>query len=307
VLILESNISGEADDAEATALRAAIEQGVRAATNVPVITEAQAAERLGDDASCETSVCAEAIGKKLVAQVGVFASVNLEAEIYDFVITVFDLNSGAELTRQTGDCMFCPSAEAVDALRFATQAAIAAVPELPEASAGPAPVVVAPPTPEPATPRPTHRYLEGNIVFGVSAVPGSALIEVNGESVGNGSAQLQLAPQEIEVKVTAAGYEPYLEKVTLRPSMTGPIFMRIAMSEVPRAFAAPAAPERESRDLGDEPSFNHRAVGGVVLGTGIAALGGASRCWRSTAKVPAARVQSSCAKRCIPQQQAVRR
>lgn len=278
VLVLEGEYDGELQGDDIDAFNASLEAGLERGAPGQVVSAADTAEALGELTACDGGDCALEIGFTVAASVAVRAEVYAEAEIYDFAVSVYDLNTGETLVTQTGDCTFCPIAEALDSFGFTAEAAIGAVSPMPEPTRGAEPepedplAEVAPdPQEEPQpTLMPGAAYVEGEIQFNVSVVPDTATISVNGEAVGEGRARLDVAAQELAIDVTAAGYEAYTEDVSLRESMTGPIFLRVVLTPTVAAVTPPRATTGNSG-----PDFNRRAVGGTLMGVGAAAaIGG---------------------------------
>ena len=256
-----------------------------------------------DGADCNDASCATAIGERVPASAMLFATVNAEAEIYDFEVRVVGLADGEGRSSQTGDCTFCPVAEALDGFGFAADAALAGARPLPPATRGPAradaepvvepppppapvPVVVAapptpsepPPTPPPVdvastveapsppAPAPAPAFAAGDLPFGVRAVPADATIALNGETVGQGDVSVMVAPQRLIVTVSADGYAPYTEEVVVGAS-AAPVVMRVAL--------AVDAGGRAARST-DGSSFRRRAVGGILVTTGVLSIASAA-------------------------------
>ena len=259
----------------------ALESGISRGAPGDVLDAEASAEALGDLASCDGGDCIIAIGLTVPASVAVLTEVYAEAEIYDYTIRVFDLTSGETLVTQTGDCTFCPIAEATESLGFTAEAALGAVDPMPEPTRGSEPepedpLAVEPDPeevePEPETPGPA--FIEGDIRFNVSVVPETAVITINGVAQGEGRVSVDMAAQGFTIGVTDAGYQDYTDDITLRESMVGPIFLRVVMSpDAPIAAVIEPAPPRRTSSAG--PGFNTTAVGGTLIGVGLAtAVGG---------------------------------
>ncbi|MCB9506267.1 MAG: PEGA domain-containing protein [Myxococcales bacterium] len=277
VVVLPTEYSGELGPADREAFEAQLRDSVGRGAAAEVV--APTAAELGALADCADATCAVEIGQQIAASVVVRATVNAEAEIYDFRLDVRALDDGRALASQTGDCTFCPVAEALEAFGFTAEAALAGVAPLPAATSGrppepppaaaPPPVVaeVTPepePTPEPAAPA----IVRGGIALNISTIPSTAVVTVNGERQGTGAATLLVAPQQLVIVVEAPGYTTYTEEVALEPSMRGPIYLRVGLSSA--GAVAQRAPSRPP----SSGSFANRAVGGVLAGVGALALGG---------------------------------
>lgn len=271
VLVLEGEYQGELQEADVDAFRTALETGLDRGAPGQITSADDTRAAIGDLATCSGGDCIVAIGFTVPASVAVRAEVYAEAEIYDFTIRIFDLAGGEVLATQTGDCTFCPLAEALDSFRFTAEAAISAVSPMPPPTAGPAPADEDPEDVAATAPESDAGWVPGEIRFNVSVVPDDATITVNGVEAGDGRASLDLAPQELQIAVAADGYEPYTEDVSLRPSMSGPIFLRVVMTPTAVDAVTVEAPRRTARS---GPDFDRRAVGGVLMGTGAAALVG---------------------------------
>ena len=241
------------------------------------VTSADGDEALTEYVGCRGGDCVMGIGLTIPTTVVVVTEVYAEAEIYDFTIRVYDANTGETVVTQTGDCTFCPVAEATESLGFTAEAALGAVDPMPEPTRGSEPV---PEDPLAETETETESETEteagpafepGDIAFNVSVEPAEAAIAVNGAPQGSGRVSLDMAAQEFTITVTAEGFETYTEDVTLRESMVGPIFLRVVMT--PDAPAVVVAPEPRRSSSG--PGFNTTAVGAPLVGLGVAsAVGG---------------------------------
>ncbi len=292
VVVLDTDFGGELLEEDRAALLDAIDQGVERAVPGEALTAQDARDAIGEDlAACRGGDCVIAIGLTVPTAAVVIAEIYAEAQIYDFTVRVLDPNTGTTLATQTGDCTFCAATEAVDALENTAFEAVQAASPLPEPTRGNAPAPEDPlaaiepelepetaigsvPDAQPVDPEPEPEpvgpaFVAGDIAFHISVLPESAEITINGETVGNGSASVDLAPQSLVVTVQGDGYETYTEDVSLTAQMAGPIFLRVVMQPTARANAAVRAPRATS-----EESFNRRAVGGVMLGTGILATAG---------------------------------
>ncbi|MFT6396828.1 MAG: hypothetical protein ACJAYU_001571 [Bradymonadia bacterium] len=276
ILVLDTQFDGDLTAEDHEAFIEALEQGAERGGPGEVVRASDVSELIGTElASCDGGDCAIAIGLTTPASVAVFAEVYAEAEIYDFTIRVFDLNTGETLVTQTGDCTFCPIAEATESFGFTAEAALGAVDPIPESTNGAEPepedpeefLVVVSDEPEPES-----SFVAGNIRFNVSAIPEAAEVSINGVSQGDGRLGLDMAAQEFSVVVSAEGYEAYTEDVTLRESMVGPIYLRVVLSpDAPDVIAQPAPPRRPQTG---GPSFNRAAVGGTLMGLGLASAAG---------------------------------
>lgn len=264
-LLLRTDIQGDLDPAEHDAFRAALLQGLNGDGRVTFRSEADSAPLLGDDPACTSEPCLRAAGERAPAQVAARARIYAEAEIYDFTVSIWDLNSGALLHEQNGECTFCPQSEAVEAMRFVARSAIGSVETLPEPTSGPAapaPVAAAEPEPEPEPAGPA--WETGDITLRLSVLPVDARILVNGQLAGQGSAELRVAPQSLEITFEADGHSSHTESIRLTSDMAGPLFLRIRLDR----RSSPAA----ARAASSSDGFDRRATGGVLVGTGAAAL-----------------------------------
>jgi hypothetical protein len=79
-----------------------------------------------------------------------------------------------------------------------------------------------------------------------------------------------MAAQEFSVSISAEGFQSYTEDVTLRESMVGPIYLRVILT--PNTPSVVVEPARRSQTGG--PSFNRSAVGGTLIGLGLASAAG---------------------------------
>jgi len=276
-VVFETSVDGDVDADDAELFRQAIIGALEADGRATVIDEAEVAEALGDGASCDATPCARAAGTTIVGQVGIRATVYGEAEIYDFTVTVFDLNTGSKLVDEAvGECMFCPTTEAVEEFGFTVQSALSSVDPLPPATsgAGPSTAEVTEPdvvaTTEETTPEETGPAFEpGDVSVHFQTAPNSATIRVNGERVGTGRASISAAPQVLRIEVSADGHATHTERLEITPAMVGPILIRTTLAGEARAQRA-----ARSSTAGSADSFNRTAVGGVLIGTGIAGLTG---------------------------------
>lgn len=271
VVVLPLDIDGDLPPEDEALFVEALEAGLAADGRASVVGQDETAAELGDLAACADSSCAAEIGQTIPGQVAVRASVYAEAEIYDFTITIYDLNSGDSVTDQVGDCTFCPVAEAVDSFQFTAQAALGGVAPMPAATT-PGADTVATTEPDPVespdpVPAEDAALIEGDISFSVSAEPDDAEIRINGQLVGTGRADLDLAPQELDIVIIADGHSEYQEDVRLTETMVGPIFLRAQLAPEPIVEQRPARTRNTS-----ESSFNRRSVGGVMAGVGGAAM-----------------------------------
>ena len=272
VLTFSTTIEGDLGDDDANAFRDALGEGLSTDARVELVDEAGTAELLGDGATCADADCAVAAGEAISASLGVRAEIYAEAEIYDFTIQIFDLNTGEEvIPAQMGDCTFCPVAEALDAFRLTAASAIDRVDEFPEPTPDPNAVAEVEPDTEPEPEPETAELIEGEIPIGISAVPEDAEIRVNGQIVGTGRANLTLAPQELEVVILADGHDEFTEAITLTEAMVGPVYLRAHLTREVQVVEAPPRRQAQNRDTAG-PSFNRRAVGGVMAGVGGASL-----------------------------------
>jgi hypothetical protein len=278
VIVLPVEFDGDLTAEDQSQFVSALENGISRGAPGEVVGAERSTAELGDLAACDGGDCILAIGLTVPASVAVITEVYAEAEIYDYTIRVFDLNTGETIVTQTGDCTFCPVAEATESLGFTAEAALGAVNPMPEPTRGSEPepedplAVVVEPDPETEVVEPVPTYEAGEIRFNLSVVPDTAVITVNGFAQGEGRASLDMAPQDFAVGVTASGYQDYEEEITLRASMTGPIFLRVVMSpDAPiAAVVEPATPRRTSGG----PAFNSAAVGGTLIGIGLATAAG---------------------------------
>lgn len=276
VLTFETTIEGDLGAEDAQSFRDALGEGLSTDARVDLVDEEATGELLGDGAVCSDSDCAVAAGEATPAALGVHAEIYAEAEIYDFTIKIFDLNTGEEvIPAQMGDCTFCPVAEALDAFRLTAAAAIDRVDTFPEPTPDPNAVAEVEPDPieepDPVEEPVTAELIEGDIPIGVSAVPDNAEIRINGQIVGTGRANLTLAPQELDIVILADGHDEFTESITLTESMVGPIYLRAHLAPEVTVVEAPARRQPANRDNAG-PSFNRRAVGGVMAGVGGASL-----------------------------------
>lgn len=292
VLEVSIEFGGDLAEEDRAAFDDALHDGIRAVAP-DAWTQAETEAAIGEALMrCQDRDCAITIGETTPASVVVAADIYAEAEIYDFTVRVYRASDGDTLVTQLGDCTFCPVAEAVERFAETCEAAIAAAEPLPAPTTGP--VVEPEPEPEP-TPEPTppvstgpQPYVQGNIPFYVSVVPETAEVLINGEVVGEGRAGLQLAPQDLAFEFRADGHETYTEDVTLTDGMDGPIFLRVVLQQEPEIVTvevpvevpvevlveAPGEPAARAPRAPSEASFNRRAVGGVLIGTGIVATAG---------------------------------
>ncbi len=281
ILVLDTRFDGDLTTEDHEAFVDALEEGAARGAPGEVVGAQAVSGLVGTELSeCGGGDCVIAIGLTTPASVAVSAEVYAEAEIYDFTIRVFNVNTGETIVTQTGDCTFCPIAEATESFGFTAEAALAAVDPMPEATRGAEPepedpeeVVEAEPDPEEnAEPEPESAFVAGDIRFNVSAIPEGAEVAINGVSQGEGRLGIDVAAQEFSVDISAEGYESYTEDVTLRESMVGPIFLRVVLTpDAPQVVAEPAPPRR-ARSGG--PSFNSSAVGGSLIGLGLATAAG---------------------------------
>jgi hypothetical protein len=264
-LLLPSHIQGDLPEDDHGPFRDALRSGLAEEGLVTVRSEAESAPLLADDLACSEPACRVAIGERVSAQILVQLEMYAEAEIYDFQVRIWSLQDGALLHEQSGECTFCPLTEASESLRFVARSAIASVSPLPDPTPGPTVAQATPDEPEPEPPAPTApAWQDGDIVVRLSVIPTTATLRVNGQAVGQGSAELRLAPQSIEVSFEADGHASHTEAIRLTDEMTGPIFLRVRLDRT----ASPAA-ERAARTPN---SFQRRATGGVLIASGTAAV-----------------------------------
>ncbi len=263
VLTFTTAFDGELDEDGQAEMRQALQTGLEGDGRAPVVDEDATRDALGDGAECAEPTCAAIAGEQVPAQVAVHASVYAEAEIYDFVVTVFDANDGTVLVEQIGDCTFCPIAEALEAFRFTGEAALNAVSPLPS-----------PTLSDDAEPQVAAGAIRsGDLQFNVSVVPDDAEIRVNGQVVGTGRARLDVGPQELVITAISDGYDELEESVTVAAGMEGPIYLRVQLAPSVTVVEVPTGrPARTHSDV--EPAFNRRSVGGVLIGTGVVGLAG---------------------------------
>lgn len=282
VLVLDTQFDGDLTAEDHAAFEAALEDGARRGAPGDFIGAADASELIGAELSeCDGGDCVIAIGLTTPASVAVSADVYAEAEIYDFTIRVFDLNTGETLVTQTGDCTFCPIAEATESFGFTAEAALGAVDPMPEPTRGAEPEPEDPEEvaaeleepAEPAEPATDSAFVAGDIRFNVSAIPEDAEVSINGVAQGEGRFGADMAAQEFAVAISSDGFQTYTEAVTLRESMVGPIFLRVVLTpDAPEAVAQVVTPRRSQNDSG--LAFNRSAVGGTLIGLGLASAAG---------------------------------
>ena len=276
VVVMPIDFDGDLPDRDQIPFLGALADGIARGAPGDVISAADE-EALAALVDCRGGDCVVAIGLTVPTSVVVVSELYAEAEIYDFTVRVFDATTGETVVTQTGDCTFCPVAEATESLGFTAEAALSAVDPMPEPTRGSQPepedplAEVEPEEPVETETEPGPAFVAGDIAFNISAVPDNAVISVNDNEQGTGRASLDMAAQEFTVTVSAEGYETYTEDVTLRESMVGPIFLRVVMTpETPVVVAAPGP-----RRSGSDPSFNTTAVGAPLIGLGVAsAIGG---------------------------------
>lgn len=258
VVVVGTDFGGELGPADAEAFRDVLREGLQRANRGAVMGESAAASRLGSAASCRASECMSAVGATLDASLAVTASVYAEAEIYDFEVRVYDARSGAELVRQTGDCTFCPVAEALESFGFTAEAALAGA-DLPSTPQSTPPVAAAP----------------GPTSLSILTVPDSATISIDGEVVGAGRFRNEYDPGTRTIEVIQDGYSPYLERVTISEAMADTtIYLRVVLSETARTVEVPVeVPIAVSEGPDPETLSRRRAAGGVLLGVGLSAAG----------------------------------
>lgn len=281
VLIFESELDGELDDAQKVVLRDALYGALAEALEPEVRGEAETRELLGDGATCADAECAAAAGDAVPAQVGVQAYVYAASEIYDMRVTMYDLNTGEVLDEEIYDCTFCPFDEARDGFAF-TATTIASRVSLPATTSGgttePEPeqqletVAVVEPEPEvepeqdpveTLPPAPAPAFLAGDVQLRIDVQPASAEVFVNGLSIGRGSQTIEVAPQRLTITAQAGGRVPMERALTVAPDDTR-LTVYADLAEVTRARAADAS--------ANPTAFNQRSVGGILVGTGSALL-----------------------------------
>ena len=260
VVIVGTDFGGELTTDDELSFRQALFDGLERADRAPVLSEAATRTAAGEAASCRDASCMSAVGAAVPASVIVTAEVYAEAEIYDYTVRFYDGSTGALLADQVGDCTLCPLAEAIETFSFTAEAGLASLPALraPEATVAEVPEV-------PAEPVPT--------TVAVLAVPNTAVITVDGVAVGaEGRYREGFSPGAYEVEVSAPGYRPYEERVTVSEAMAGStIYLRVVLAEdrVEQAVqVAAAAPTSALASAGSVQ--RHRAGGGVAIGSGIA-------------------------------------
>ena len=260
VAVVGTDFAGELDAQDQADFRMALVQGLERAGRGTVIGEAALVTALDDAASCRAPDCMVTVGERVNASVGVTASVNAEADIYDYTVRVFDLSSGALLTEQVGDCTFCPVAEARESFAFTAEAALAGVAQMP--IRGAAPVETEP------------EIVATTATVTVASFPEDAEVLLDGETLeGEARFRQDLEEGTYVLEVRAEGYSPYREELRVRESMLGStVFVRIVLSRtapervvVERFTASDAA----QSGISDEALSRRRAGGGVSIGTGL--------------------------------------
>lgn len=204
---------------------------------------------------CITPECLARAGGILNAPVGLSVFVGGEAQIYDFVINLFDLKDGTTLTNGADSCDICTTQETGN--RFETLlASTLAKTKLP-AAAAPAPTAT---TPKPAsdTSGPKHTV---NLVV----LPSSAALAVGDDPLGKGSASVQLRPGQYTLKADADGYQAVAVPLVVPDDLPGPLQVRLHM--------APTASTRVvvERNPGLLSDVNRPALGWTAFGLGTAA------------------------------------
>ena len=259
VVIVGTDFGGELDRSGQDQFRDALREGLQRAQRGPVMAETAAASRLGSVAACRESACMGDVGATLGAPLAVTASVYAEAEIYDFVVTVYDAQSGEELASQPGDCTFCPMAEAVESFTFTAEAALSGVDTPAPRVATTPPVIV-----EPAA---------GPTALSIATVPEDASILIDGEVAGSGRLREDFEPGTRTIAVTSDGYAPYEESVTISEEMAGDtIYLRVVLSADARTVEVPVeVPVEIGEGLSADVLARRRAIGGVMLGVGVTA------------------------------------
>jgi hypothetical protein len=310
VLIFETELDGELDDAQKTELRDALAQALDEVFEPDVRTEAETRELLGDAAACAAADCAAAAGQIVSAHVGVQAYVNAESEIYDIRVTLYDLNTGETLGEEIYDCTFCPFDEARDGFAF-TATTVASRVELPTTpSTGPTePVAVAvtdPPTePETSQQEPADEQAQaeeeapadddaGEVTDEQTPADEAEAEVVEAEPVppapaflpGDVQLRIDVQPASAEVFVNGLSIGRGSQTVAVAPQQLtitaqagGRVPMERAITVAPDdsrltvyADLAEVARSRGNDAAANPAAFNQRSVGGILVGTGSAFL-----------------------------------
>lgn len=270
VLLLPASIDGEIDEEQSDVLRTELEQAARAALadqGVLLVTESEAAD-LGADASCEGGACVVELGEAAPLQLVVRASIYGAAEIYDVTITAYDANTGDEVDSNVDDCTFCLFDEAVQTWGDAVETLLART-ELPDATGQQAVATTVTVEPDTSVVEPavsTSAYQTGAAVLRIQAQPSSAEIRVNGAIVGRGTAEIGVGAQSLSISLSAPDHDEFTREIVITDADVS------SEAQVNAYFAMARTTRRVSSADVDRDTFNQRAVGGILMGSGAAVL-----------------------------------
>lgn len=205
---------------------------------------------------CFNRDCLTRIGDRVGAPAAVSVDMNVEADIFEWTISLWDLRSGEEVETVEGGCELCGSTEleqtfADDAETLFVQS------DFPD---------------EPADDRPRAGGDDADAKLHVVVEPDDAEIYVDDERVGSGEYSETVEPGTYEVRLRHDDYSGIKETVIVSEETRGPVVFRAHMSERDPAPVKAAPPKGAVDRLGDQRlafGWLSTGVGAVLLGTGI--------------------------------------
>ncbi|MFW5965891.1 MAG: PEGA domain-containing protein [Persicimonas sp.] len=205
---------------------------------------------------CFNRDCLTRIGEKVDAPAAVSVDMKVDADIYEWTISLWDLRSGEEVDSVEGGCELCGSAELEqtftdDSEKLFTQS------NFPD---------------EPSGDQPRAGDDDADAKLHVVVEPEDAEIYVDDERVGTGEYSETVEPGTYEVRLRHDDYSGIKETVVVSEETRGPVVFRAHMSERDPAPVRAAPPEGAIDRLGDQRmgyGWLSTGVGAVLLGTGI--------------------------------------
>ncbi len=191
-------------------------------------------------------------------------------------ITAYDANTGESLDSNVTDCTFCLFDEAVETWGRAVETLISRT-ELPAATGQQAVADSEANEPETETetepetdvldePVTSAAYTAGAAVLRIQAQPSSAEIRVNGAIVGRGSAEIGVDAQGLTISLSAPDHEEFNREIVITEADVS------TEARINAYFAMARTARRTSNANVDRDTFNQRAVGGILMGSGAAVL-----------------------------------
>lgn len=206
---------------------------------------------------CFTEECLRRVGERTGAQVGLRINFAVEAEIYEWTMTFYDLNQGVALMTEVGTCELCGRAEVLRQFRAGVQGSLASIRMDEREDREPVRVD-------------GREIPEGAMRLWISVVPEDTRIFVDEEPVGEGSAEVDLAEGSYEVRFSHDTHRGLRERVIISENSPEAMFLRIHLSK-PEGFQDTTLMTRGD-GLVDHIEPNRRMLGGVFLGAGGAVV-----------------------------------